>query len=204
VSTQPVVTRKRVPRKLLLIIVVVAIVVVAFGIPALGRAIYAPWSIGWFGRATLTGHWVGTMQARQGAEYGLSLRLDYKENSSTRRSRSRGTGRTNLEGRATLCTPTGERFEYDVSGRASPFGKINDLWLEYADPSLSRLNFQMTGKWDAPDLRLETDKNPFQPDGRFVVSAPVSSADPDDSFAPFTLAEDDQSSFEAICQRVQE
>jgi hypothetical protein len=204
VSTTPVVTRKRVSRKLLLAFVVVAIVVIAFGIPALGRAIYAPWSIGWFGRATLTGHWVGTMQAHQGAEYGLSLQLDYKENSSTRRSRSRGTGRTNLEGRATLCTPTGERFEYEVSGRASAFGKINDLWLEYGDPSLSRLNFDMTGKWNAPNLRLETDKNPFQPDGRFGVSAPVSSADPDDSFAPITLVEDDQGSFEAICQRVQE
>jgi hypothetical protein len=183
-------------------IVIVVILIVAYGIPAIARAIFAPWSIGWLGRDTLTGRWVGSIYAQQGAEYGLHLKLVYREREPSLRSTSVGTGYSNLGGVATLCTPTGDRYAYEIAGGASPFGTVEDLWLEYDDPELSRLNLWLTGKWDAPELRLRADKNPFQPDGRFERFAPVSSADAADSLEPFTLLKGDSASFDAICERI--
>ena len=51
------------------------------------------------------------------------------------RNDSRDDGTTNLHGHATLCTPTGERYAYDVAGDANRSGTIDDLWLEYGDPT---------------------------------------------------------------------
>jgi hypothetical protein len=181
---------------------VVLLLVVAFGAEAVSRILFAPWSIGVLGRDTLTGDWVGALQARQGAEYGLYLDLEYKG----RGFRSRGSSAprtTNLQGRAILCTPTGERFAYDVSGHASRSGTVEDLWLEYGDPTLSALNLRLSGKWRSPELTLAPDANPFLPDGSFLPTRVLSSADPDDSIAPFSLTNGDEEALEAICQRIQ-
>ena len=171
----------------LLLIAVVLVVGVAFGAQLVGRALYASWSIGWFGRDTLTGSWVGTMRAKQGAEFGIFLHLDYKAREGSSR-RSHRSGKTaNLEGRATICTPTGERYDYAVSGFASPFGTIETLYVQYGDPKLSALNLRLSGEWRPPVLHLQSATNPFLPDGRFLPTRVLSSADPDDSFAPFDL-----------------
>ena len=171
-----------------LVILGMLILVVAIGVPLAGRVIFASWSIGLLnGGQTLTGDWIGTMRAKQGAEFGLFLRLAYKPRSS-RPSRSRARGSSaNLEGSATICTPTGDRHNYEVGGYASPGGTVEKLWLEYGDPKSSALNLRMSGEWRAPQLRLQPDANPFLPDGRFNPSRALSSDDPDHSFAPIEL-----------------
>jgi hypothetical protein len=177
----------RMSTKRLLLIGIVAVVVVAFGAQLIGRALFAPWSLGWFGRDTLTGSWTGIMQAKQGAQFGLLLELEYFKRH-TRNSRSRyGRSRPNLQGRATICTPTGERYDYEVSGFASPFGNVERLYVEYGDPKLSALNLRLSGEWEAPVLRLQSDANPFMPDGRFLPTRVLSGDDPGDSFAPIEL-----------------
>jgi hypothetical protein len=187
----------------MLLIGVGLLVVVIFGLEAVSRVLFAPWSIGVLGRETLTGSWVGSPQARQGAEYGLYLDLDYHGRSG--RSGGSGTSRpTNLQGRATLCTQTGERFEYEVKGHADRSGDVEILWLEYGDPKLSALNLRLSGEWHAPTLTLEPDANPFLPDGSFLPTRTLSSADPDDSIAPFTLTKDDQDALETICQQIRQ
>jgi hypothetical protein len=50
-----------------------------FGAPAVGRLLFAPWSIGLGGRETLTGPWAGSLKTRWGTGYGLFLALEYKE-----------------------------------------------------------------------------------------------------------------------------
>ena len=190
--------------KQVLLVGVALILAVAFGGEALYRQITAPWSRGQEGRDTLTGPWAGALRARQGAEYGLWLDLEYRSASgrgSRRRNRGGGT-RPNLEGSATLCTPRGERYEYEVSGEANRDGVVRVLWLEYGDPSLSALNLQLSGAWRDRALQITTNKNPFLPDGSFVAVRSVSSADPDDSFAPVTLTARDRGAFEATCQRI--
>jgi hypothetical protein len=194
----------RISGKRAFVILVALLIVFVFGLDFISRVIFAPWSIGLFGRETMTGNWVGEMRAQQGAAYGLFLDLDYKSQDIGGR-RNSGNGRTsNLAGHATVCTPTGERFDYEVSGHASRSGKVESLRLEYGDPSLSALDLRFSGGWDAPELTLTSDANPFLPDGRFVATRSLSSADPDDSFAPATLTKAGSESFEDICQRVQQ
>ena len=179
-----------------------ALLVVAFwGVPLAYRAVMEPWSIG---RESLLGTWSGSLRARQGAEYGLHLDVAYRERRVSYRRGAGGGRRTNLTGRAVLCTPTGQRFEYAVSGSASRSGQIESLWLEHGDPKLSALDFRLSGAWRSGVLTLTTPPrhNPFLPDGRFVTPRAVSSDDPDDSFAPATLTARDRATFEAICQRI--
>ncbi len=178
-----------------------ALLVAAYwGLPFAYRAVMEPWSIG---RDTLLGTWSGSLRARQGAEYGIHLDLAYRERRTSSRKGVRGL-RPNLTGRAVLCTPVGQRFEYAVSGSVSRSGQIERLWLEYGDAKLSALDFRMSGAWRSGALTLTPPPrhNPFLPDGRFVTPRAVSSADPDDSFAPATLTAGDLAAFEAICQRI--
>ena len=97
---------------------------VTFGAEAASRLLFAPWSVGFGGRATLTGPWAGSLKTRRGAEYGLYLALEYRSRSTSYRGSGAisASGSTNLQGRATLCTPKGERYEYGVSGTADPLG----------------------------------------------------------------------------------
>ncbi len=198
-SSRPHLSRKRV-----LLISVVLIIAVAFGAEFVSRILFAPWSIGVLGRDTMTGSWVGEMRAQQGAVYGLFLDLDYKSRGVGGRRGSNAGQTSNLEGHAILCTPTGERFDYAVSGHANRSGNVETLWLEYGDPSLSALNLRLSGRWRATELSLTPDANPFLPDGRFVSTRALSSADPDDSFAPAVLTKGGSDEFEDICQRVQQ
>ena len=196
--------RPRLSRKRVLLMGIALLAAVTFGITAVSRVLFASWSIGLGGRDTLTGAWVGALQARQGAEYGLYLDLEYQSrDSSGYRSRAvSASGSINLQGRATLCTPPGERYEYAVQGHADPLGAVKNLWLEYGDPKLSALNLRVSGTWQPPALTLAAEKNPFLPDGRFVPTRVLSSDDPDDSFAPFALTKGDPGEFEAICRRI--
>jgi hypothetical protein len=194
-------TRQHLSRKRVLLTAIALLVGVMLGVDVVSRIIVAPWSIGVLGRDTLTGSWVGSPRAGQGAEYGLYLDLDYKGRDGGGY-RSSALGSTNLEGHATLCTPTGERYEYDVLGDASWTGVVEDLWLEYGDPTLSALNLRLAGRWRAPVLTLTPDANPFFPDGSFSPSRVLSSDDPDDSFAPIALTKGDPEALDAICQRI--
>ena len=197
-------TRRRLSGKQVVLISAALLLAVYCGGEAAYRRITAPWSIGEVGRDTLIGPWTGSLRARQGAEYGLWLDLEYHQRrvGGPRRRARGGNSRTNLEGSATLCTPKGERYEYEVSGEADRDGTVQNLWLEYGDPRLSALNLRLTGAWRDRALSITTDKNPFLPDGTFVAVRSISSADPDDSFAPVTLTERDWAAFEATCQRI--
>jgi hypothetical protein len=192
----------RLSRKRVLLTGIILLVVVIVGVDVVSRILFAPWSIGVFGRDTLTGSWVGTLRAQQGAEYGLSLDLGYKGRDGGGY-RGSALGSTNLTGHAIICSPTGERFKYDVSGDASRSGVIEDLWLEYGDPSLSALKLRLSGRWRAPSLTLEPNANPFLPDGSFSPTRVFSSDDPDDAIAPFDLDKEDPAAFEAMCHRLQ-
>jgi hypothetical protein len=177
-----------------------------FGLPAVGRLLFASWSVGLGGRETLTGPWVGSLKTGHGAEFGLLLDLEYNERPGpSYRSGGGALGSTNLQGRATLCTPRGERYDYAVTGKADPFGGIEKLWLEYGDPSLSGLDLQLTGAWHGGALDLTTTKNPFRPDGPLLAAQTPSRGDPVDPvdyFTPATLTARDRAAFEATCQRI--
>lgn len=192
--------RRKLPRKQAALVIIILLVVAVFGVDLISRPLFAPWSIGVLGRDTLTGDWVGTARAQQGAEFGLHLRLNYESNTA---SDGNSYGRNpNLRGNATLCTQTGERYEYRVTGIAKRSGTVEELWVEYGDPSLSALNLRLSGKWDAPVLRLTASANPFMPDGSFIPQRVVSSADPDNSLAPFEMEKGGLSDLDPICQRI--
>ena len=197
---------QRLSKKRMILIGGALFLAATFGAPAVGRLLFAPWSIGFGERETLTGPWAGSLMTRHGAEHGLLLDLEYKERPGpSYRSGGGALGSNNLRGRATLCTPTGERYEYEVSGKADPLGGIEKLWLEYGDPSLSGLGLQLTGAWRGGALDLTTTKNPFLPGGRLLAARTWSSndpVDPDDYFAPATLTARDRAAFEATCQRI--
>lgn len=74
--------------------------------------------------------------------------------------------------------------------------------MEYGNPSLSGLNLTLSGPWQKPNLVLRAASNPFLPDGSFIVPRSVSSADPDDSFAPAILSRQDRARFEELCTRL--
>ena len=193
---------RRLTRKQMWVISGALLVAAFWGVPLAYRVVMEPWSIDIGGRDTLLGTWSGSLRAQQGAEYGLYLDLAYREKSVSYR-RGAGRSQTNLTGRAVLCTPVGQRFEYAVSGSAGRSGDIKQLWLEYGDPKLSALNFRMGGAWRQGALTLTVPRhNPFLPDGRFITPRTVSSADPEDYFAPTTLTARDRATFEAICQRI--
>jgi hypothetical protein len=182
---------------------VVLLVGVAVVSEAASRILFASWSIGVGGRPTLTGPWAGPLTTPHGAAFGLYLDLEYKERPGpSYRTGGGALGINNLKGQATLCTPTGERYEYDVSGKADPFGEIGALWLEYGDPSLSGFDMQLTGAWRGDALDLTIVKNPFGPNGRLLAAPASSGVDPDDYFVPVTLTERDRAAFEATCQRI--
>jgi hypothetical protein len=173
-----------------------------FGTEAASRLLFASWSIGFGGRATLTGPWAGSLKTRQGAEYGLYLDLEYKPRPGPSYRTGGAMGSENLQGHAALCTPKGERIDYEISGNADPLGEIEGLWLEYGDPSLSGFDMRLTGAWHGGALDLTITKNPFLPDGRLLAARTSSGVDPDDYFAPVTLTERDRAAFEATCQRI--
>ncbi len=192
---------RRLSRKQWVLIIGALLVVCVWGLPAAYRVVMAPWSIGIGGRNTLVGTWSGSLRAQQGAEYGLYLDFAYRER---RFGARRGGGpQANLTGHAVLCTPVGELFEYAVTGSAGRSGDVRQLRFEYGDPKLSALNLRMSGAWRPDALTLTVPRhNPFLPDGRFVTARTVSSADPDDYFAPATLTARDRATFDAICQRI--
>ena len=182
-------------------LLVVALLLVVAVVPSVAcRVITAPWSFGIGGREALTRTWVGPMQARQGAQYGLYLDLDYRDPVRLRGRSRRTWKRDNLQGRATICTRTGERFDYSVSGRADRAGTLEALRLEYGDPKLSQLNLRLSGPWSGSALTVTTTTNPFLPDGRFDPQRTRSSADPDDAFGPIALGPQDRTAFDALCQ----
>ena len=66
-------------KKRIVLMGVALLLAATFGAAAVGRLLFAPWSIGLGGRETLTGPWAGSLTTRRGAEYGLFLALEYKE-----------------------------------------------------------------------------------------------------------------------------
>jgi hypothetical protein len=198
---------ERLSRKRMILMAVALLLAASFGAAAVGRLLFASWSIGLGGRATLTGPWAGSLTTRQGAEHGLWLALEYKERPGpSYRTGGGAMGSTNLQGQATLCTPKGDRYEYEVSGRADPLGGIEALWLEYGDRGLSGFDLQLTGAWRDGALHLTTAKNPFRPDGRLLAARTANRGDPlnpDYYFLPATLTARARTAFEATCRRIQ-
>ena len=193
-------------KKRLILMGVVLLVAVTYGAEAVGRLLFASWSIGIGGRETMTGLWIGSLRTQHGAEHGLSLVLEYKDRPGpSYRSGGGALNIANLKGHATICTPKGDRYEYDVVGKADPFGGIEDLWLDYGDPSQSGLGLKLTGAWRDSALQLTVTKNPFLPDGRLLAARTSNTnepLDPDDYFAPARFTDRNAGSFDVLCQRI--
>jgi hypothetical protein len=172
-----------------------ALISVEFGC----RALEAPWSFGAGGRPTLTGTWEGARHARLGTEYRLYVALAYA--SSSAYSNRYGLS-DNLQGEARLCSPTGDVWVYRLTGRANRAGDV--ITLDFGTPSdgpQMPTPGRIDAHWDSTDtLTITGGDNPLMPDGRFVPSRVVSSADQDDSFVPATLARGDGATFDAACQ----
>lgn len=152
------------------------------------KMIYAPWALNLDGGPTLEGSWEGTLRARQGAEYRLSLTMQHHDRDGRRR---RTRQETTIEGSARLCAPTGAVYEYTLTGGADDAGQQLRLTLTYPDPVQSALGLRLEANWSeaaADILRIvSVPTNPFLPDGTFQVVRSVSSGDPDDSFQPAEL-----------------
>jgi hypothetical protein len=161
---------------------------VLVAIQELAWVLFVPWAVGWLPGPKLIGTYGGELVAEQGARYPLLLELEphYRYRGGPGSPRA-----SNLQGRAQLCTPPGMRIAYEVSGYANPWGEDLTLYLEYADPSLSQLNFQFHGEWEGDRLELRpTQHNPFGRDGSFDPNRVRDPADPSDYFAAFVLRKD--------------
>ena len=152
------------------------------------KLIYAPWALNLDGGPSLEGSWEGTLRARQGAEYRLSLTMQHHDRDGRRR---RTRQETTIEGSARLCAPTGTVYEYTLSGGADDAGEQLRLVLTYPDPAQSALGLRLEARWSegaADTLRIvSVANNPFLPDGTFQLVRSISSSDPDDSFQPAEL-----------------
>src|SRR5262245_26275645 len=91
---------------------------VLLAIQELAWVLFAPWAVGWLPGPKLIGTYGGELEAEQGARYSLLLELEPKY----QRTGPGNPRSTNLQGRAQLCTPTGARFAYTVSGFANRNG----------------------------------------------------------------------------------
>jgi hypothetical protein len=164
------------------------------------KLLYAPWALDLDGGPTLEGSWEGTLRARLGAEYRLSLTMQHRDRDGRRR-RTRQV--TTIEGSARLCAPTGRLYEYTLLGGADDAGEQLRLTLTYPDPSQSALGLRLEARWSegAPDvLRIvSVATNPFLPDGTFQQVRSIGSSDPDDSFLPAELRRTTGSSEAASC-----
>lgn len=131
-----------------------------------------PWALHIGGRWTpaLTWHGVGKLQSTSGASYGLFLEVNLYMRS---RRRSTFSGSDNLSGSAKICTPQGEIYPLNVRGY------VKQVWLDvdrkpvtfyFRSPkdAQTKLNFELLGSWQGPELVLEDKGNmamSFAPDG---------------------------------------
>jgi hypothetical protein len=170
------------------------------GVELVSRWFWAPWS---FGESSLIGTWEGPLQAGLGAPYRLLVGLDYRSVVRLGRGTWVGSSRPDtLQGTARLCTPRGETYAYTVLGRADRSGQEVRVTLQYGDRSLSVLDLVLVGRWSAPVLTLQPDRNPFDPDGTLRPRRAASTADPHDSFAPAELRKATAGEFETACGRI--
>ena len=152
----------------------------------------APWSISMLG-PTLTGHWEGPLQARQGAHYRLLLAFEYVE---------AGRSSTNLRGTGRICNRHGETFELSLRGRANRAGNRLMLTLPKADDVRPGPSLTLEGHWDGQRLTVRPTSNPFLLDGTYQAVRTISTNDPDDSFTPSDLHPGDSAAFEAGCRQL--
>jgi hypothetical protein len=171
---------------------------VLVGIQELAWLVFAPWAVGWLPGPKLIGTYGGELVAEQGARYPFLLELEphYRYRGGPGSPRA-----SNLQGRAQLCTPSGARIAYQLAGYANPWGEDLTLHLEYADPSLSQLNFRFHGEWEGDRLELRpTQHNPFGLDGSFLPNRSRDPADPSDYFAASVLRKDAVISLPGNCR----
>jgi hypothetical protein len=153
----------------------------------------APWSIAALG-PTLTGTWEGPLQARQGAQYRLSVTLDYEEAGRHSSTNVRGTGR--------ICNRYGQTFELLLRGRVNRDGDRFKLTLPKADDAQDGPSLTLDGHWSGDELTVKPTANPFLADGTFQAVRTISTNDPDDSFIPSALRRADHATFEAACREL--
>jgi hypothetical protein len=122
-----------------------------------------PWSLHMGGRWTpaLTWHGVGTLHSSTGATYGFYMELwPYL-------SRGRGGysgGHQNMQGTAKICTPQGGMYPMTVSGYLKNTwldanGKPIAFYLRSLKDASTKLNIDLHGSWQGPELVLEDKGN---------------------------------------------
>jgi hypothetical protein len=110
----------------------------------------------------------GVLHSVDGAAYPLYLKLRFER----KHEGLPTSGKTNLIGTATVCTPQKNRYDLDVTGSVDAWwaqnGKNVILYLRTERDSNPKLYFLLYGSWRGPELVLEdrgTLANSFNPDG---------------------------------------
>jgi len=180
-----------------LIFIVLALVTGIWILPEVDKVLFAPWALEWTRGATPLGTWEGPLQARLGAEYHLLLELQYQSPG------SEGDHETNLKGTARLCTPSGDTYDYTLTGSATRSGTQLRVSLRYGDPQRSALAIGWRGTWHADTVRLErASDNPFLPNGVFDPRRISRSTDPDDAFQATALHHGTAAAFVLACTQL--
>jgi hypothetical protein len=175
-------------------------------------ALIVPWSFHIGGRWTPLTSWqgVGRLRDSSGQQYGLQLSF-FPEIS-----RGRGSGvhvgpamptpRSDLRGKARVCTAGGLRIPFDVRG------DMYGAWL-HSEGKLLRLNlgektndkpkrhFTLSGSFHGPELPLDDDKSMFmylQPDGKLTPTRSYTSPVPE-KHATVTLQWGNDTDFDRLC-----
>lgn len=165
------------------------------------------WAFHMGGRWTplLTWTGCGTMQSSTGARYALYVRLSLKTFTGRR---SAGMGSDNLAGDAWICTPQSGPIPLDVSGSIRSIwldtnGKTVNLRLLNSRTSQPHLMFDLKGKWDGPDLKMQDYGSlpmSFASDGTPLGYGKTTFGTGES--AEVTLRYGDRSDFDTLCQQV--
>ena len=177
--------------------------------------LFAPWAIGFDGRPTLTGTWVGPLRSKWGSEYFLHLDLGWEPPHGR-------TARARLTGDAWICNRAGKEFRLEVSGSADRAATDVRVDAEARD-SRYRESLPLHGAWNGDTLRLTAFTTPFGPEGelrgsRSTVSSITTDASgrsvevypadlrpdqvPGDSFPDVTLKKGGEADYRAGCRAI--
>lgn len=162
----------------------------------------------------LGGHWtpiarwtgVGRLRDSAGVSYGLYVRFTAVP---TLDVRNEATTCCELTGEAQVCTRSGTKYQFSVSGAMSKAWLRTDgaeVTLNFGErghPKLPRV-FQLSGVWRGPSLVLDDQKSMFihfLPGGNLTPSPTYSSPVPE-RHARVTVSWGDLSDFESLCASI--
>ena len=189
--------------RLLLVFLLCGAVVIAV------TALATPWAFYMGGRFHLIPQWQGWGRMHSNSAGGdYAIYVWFWPDSGRLR------GLTYVQGRATLCTPRGERFNLklggnferpaglDLNGKTASFYMYNRTVKHILSGANPRPEIELRGRWNNPDLALDDHGSlarNFEPDATLVVSSHMRPYMTE--ISPVTLHEG-QEGFDAACAAV--